>query len=112
MPDEITSFEAIKVAWFTIRDGFGELYVRAETDDQRRNLVADRDGARDAFYVALRGKFEEDDAFVSKTRTQLTAAQRRLREDLEDLRDVRGALDLVSSIVKLMAALAAMGVPA
>jgi hypothetical protein len=108
----IDSFEAIKAAWFSIRDNFGELYMRATTDDQRHNLVADRDGARDAFYVALNGKFQEEDAFVAKTKKQLSDARAGLEAELKSLKNVKHALDLVSSVVKLMAALAAMGVAA
>jgi hypothetical protein len=102
------AFQLIEDAWFQIRDNFDDLLQAAPTAEARKSVLADRDGARDAYYHALGKAFDEQDHFVQKTKAELAGVTQDLKAALSDLQDLAAALSLVSSAVKLMAALAAM----
>ncbi|HET6969689.1 MAG TPA: hypothetical protein VFH92_01080 [Phenylobacterium sp.] len=105
---DATAFDLIEDAWFSIRDNFDDLLQAAATPQARKSLLADRDGARDAYYHALGKAFDEQDHFVQKTKAELAGVTGDLKAALRDLQNLVAALALVSSAVKLMAALAAM----
>lgn len=103
-----SAFELIEETWFSIRDGFDDLLQGATDAGERKRLVTDRDGARDAYYHALGEQFDEQDHFVKQTKAELAAVTADLKSELESLENIAAALNLVSSAVKLMATLAAM----
>lgn len=103
-----SAFDLIKETWFTVRDGFGDTYAAATTEEQRKVLVADRDGARDAFYLAMGKLIDETDGYVQKTKTELIKANSKMKSSLESLKSIVKTLGAISEAVKLSAALASM----
>jgi len=63
-----TSFELIEDTWFTLRDGYDDALQLAQTEADRSDLLHQRDGARDAYYMALGKLFDEQDEFIKKPR--------------------------------------------
>lgn len=109
MSNATPEFKEIELAWFTIRERFDDLSLMAPTAEARKRLLADRDGARDAYYLALSKAFDQGDAFVKNTLKALKDANADLKKALADLKDLVAVLGLIASVAQLMAALAAMG---
>jgi molecular chaperone GrpE (heat shock protein) len=103
-----SAFEQIKDTWFTIRDNYDDLNQAAGSKEARAKLLADYNGARDAFYMALKKSFDEDDDFVKHLKAELAATKEQLDEALDGLQDIVATLGLVSAAVRLAAALAGM----
>lgn len=102
-------FKEIESAWFIIRARFDDLSMMAPTAEARMRLLDDRDGARDAYYLALSKAFDQGDGFVRNTLKALKDANTKLQTALADITDLVAVLGLISSVAQLMAALAAMG---
>jgi len=105
---EPKAFAVIKTTWFTVQDNFGKAYDAATTREQRDILLSDRDAARDAFYLAMVNLIDETDAYVKRTKADLTAANKAMKDSLRSMQDVVKALGQISEAVKLAAALASM----
>lgn len=106
--DSADAFSQIEETWFALRRGYAGAYAKCTTDRQRHDLTADRDGARDAYYLAIRKSFDEADAFVVKTKAQLANANAKLKSALDDMQNIKDTLSAITSAVQLAAALAAM----
>ena len=104
------SFPLIEQTWFTLRDSFADAYDACGKDAARKaSLTADRDGARDAYYLAVSKKFDEADAFVTKTKDALATANKALDAAIGDLAAIDTFIKNATTAVQLAAALAAMG---
>jgi hypothetical protein len=110
MPNNSASFDAIEDTWFSLRRSFDDAQQKLASKAERDHLLADRDGARDAYYVARAKDFDEQDAFVIKTKTELAAATTEMKHQLQSLQNMATVLKAVSSAVKLAAALAGMAI--
>ncbi len=102
------SFDLIEATWFALRKGYGAAYAACTTAAQKAALTADRDGARDAYYLAVSKTFDEADAYVTKTKKLLAQANDDLKASLQTLADINATLKAVTTAVNLAAALAAM----
>jgi len=105
------SFDLIEDTWFTLRDNFDDLQRNAPDQAGREKLLANRDGARDAYYQAVGKIFDEQDAFVRGVKKELEGMTKDLKREIRDLQNIVSVLSLVSSSVRLAAALSAMSVP-
>lgn len=101
------AFKQIEETWFLIRDNFDDLYQPANSKE-RLKLLSNRDAARDAYYLAVGKAFDDDDAFVADTTKELAAATKAFKAALEELQEIAEKLRLLTSAVKLLAALSAM----
>ena len=110
MPASPTSFKMIQDTWFELRRRFDDANQRLTTKAERDRLLADRDGARDAYYAALGKTFDEQDAFVKKTKKELADVSAEMKRELQSLKTMADVLKAVSAAVKLAAALAGMAV--
>jgi hypothetical protein len=102
------SFDLIEETWFNLRRSFDDAQQRLSTKAARERLLADRDGARDAYYAARGKDFDEQDEFIKKTKKELARATAAMKVELQSLEDLDSLLKAVSSAVKLSAALAGM----
>jgi hypothetical protein len=110
MPATQSSFNLIEDNWFTLRRSFDDAQQRLNTKADRDRLLADRDGARDAYYVARGKDFDEQDAFIKKTKKELKDAINYMKAELETLQNMANVLKAISSATKLAAALAGMAI--
>lgn len=105
---DIDPFKSIEAAWFAIRDNFDRINQKLKAGNDRDDLLADRDGARDAYYLALAKQFDASDAFVIKTTKALKQSIDDLNDMLNDLKKIKQILLALTSVVQMAAALAAM----
>ena len=104
-----TSFSQIERTWFTVREKYDTAYTACGNDAAAKAaLTADRDGARDAYYLAVAKKFDEADAFVTKTKAALTEANKTLDRAIANMAAIQEVLKAITAAVQLAAALAAM----
>lgn len=106
-----SSFELIEDTWFTLRDNFDDALRLAQNKADRNSLLHDRDGARDAYNMALSKTFDEQDEFIKKTKKELKEVTAEMKRELAKLQNIAAVLNAISSAVKLAAALAAMAIP-
>jgi hypothetical protein len=113
-----TSIDVLETAWFSIRDNFDDLQSAIgagsgpdqEKAQRRERLAKDRDAARDAYYDAIAKAFDEANGDVKQAKAALSSAASQMKQALSDLKDLVTALGLVSSVVRLAGALAALAV--
>lgn len=101
------AFAQLERAWFLIRDHFDDLYQAAD-DEGRARLIGERDGARDAYYLALGKQFDDGDAQVAQVTRELRNIEQQLRVDLQNLQDIVESLKLFAAVVRLMGSLASL----
>lgn len=105
-----TSLETISKTWKIVDDGFLDAYDACKTAAQRQQVVMLRDGARDAFYKAVKEKITEGDAYVETLKSELGSLNAQLKKNLSNLKDIVSVINIMGAAVKTAAALAAMGI--
>ncbi len=102
--DSNPNLEEVKKTYRLIDDNFDTVYAQCNAD-QKKQLIASRDAARDAFWRAVAENLTDDHGLVAQTYADLQAANKKIQDDLEGLQNVSAFLDTVAQGVKLAGAL-------
>ena len=95
----------VKKTYQLIDDNFYALYAKCTSDDQKTNLIALRDAARDAFWKAVAANLTDNHGVVTQTYSDLQAANDQIQKDIDGLKDVSDCLETLTEAVKLAGAL-------
>lgn len=102
------ALDALKENYFYLTDNMDDLLDRCQTAAQKQQLKADYQQATLSFYQARNKAFQDNDANITQTVTQLKAAQTSLQKMAQELADVAGILNAISTAVRIGTELASM----
>src|SRR3974390_2145824 len=100
------ALEALEENYFYLTDNLDDLLDRCQTVAQKQQLKADYQQATLSFYRARNKAFQDNDANITLTVTQLKAAQTSLQKMTQELADVTGVLNAISTAASIGTALA------
>jgi type I site-specific restriction endonuclease len=98
------NFKAIADFWLMLRDKGGD-FSDACTPAQRKQFVAIRDSARDAFFKAANTRLEDNNALIEQIRKDLKTTTGQLKTALDNLTMIEETLKKLAEAVKLAASI-------
>jgi hypothetical protein len=99
-----TKLSEIKRTYDLIDSNFDAAYQKCETDDQRKQLVALRDSARDAFWKSIAENLSDNHALIDKSLNDLKTTNDNIQAAVKSLQNISAFLNMVTQGVTLAAA--------
>lgn len=100
--------EEIEKTYQTICANFDKIFAQCETDEEKDNLISARNGAKNAFWIAVQGNLAENNDAIEKAHQALLDANQKMIDSIDKLEDVNTAINTMEEAIRLAAAVAAM----
>jgi hypothetical protein len=99
-----TNLSEIKRTYDLININFDAAYQKCDTDAQRKQLVALRDSARDAFWKSIAANLSDNHVLIEKSLNDLKTTNDKIQDAVKSLKDISAFLNMVTQGVTLAAA--------
>lgn len=98
----------IEETYRTIDDNFEQVFAECAGDEEKNNLISARNGAKNAFWIAVKGNLAENSPSVESIYQDLKKANLKMKDSVRKLKDVNTAISAMEEAIRLAAAVAAM----
>lgn len=97
----------IESTYKTIDANFDKVFAQCSDDAERDHLISARNGAKNAFWIAVQGNLAENSA-VEQAYKSLQEANRKMTDFIQQVEDVNTAINAMEEAIRLAASVAAM----
>lgn len=98
-----TYLTEIETTYKTIDGSFDKTLKACKNSKDKKMVIASRDAARDAFWIAVDSNLVDNSVFVKKLHKDLNSANQRLEMSLKKLDDVSELINVMEETVRLAA---------
>ena len=98
----------IEKTYQTISANFDEIFAKCQDDAEKDNLISARNGAKNAFWIAVQGNLTENTDTIEKAYQSLQDANHKMTNSIEKLEDISTAINAMEEAIRLAASVAAM----
>jgi len=98
----------IEATYRAIDGSFDKALAKAKNAKEKKQLIASRDAARDAYWIAVDSSLKDNSIFVKKIHTDLKASNLKLKSSLKKLDSISDLINVMEEAVRLAASIAAL----